>query len=326
MRVITGTNMAEQFHTWIKEQKDSHVAVLLRSGQEAEDFWESGAVTELRLYCQVEKLIWETPEELADRLQACKWRKPAGREHQSKQVEQKEPGDRVYPGKQVEQREPAGRVHPGKQEKPAGRQPYEPEWLLAFGGLYELQEICVARALWLKSDNATAEDKRVPLLFLAQNMIPSSMLPEELLWLRDREGETRYLGAFPEGAADTVIMPPTRGQAKRFYQLFVKMEEKTGSSLWKELAEPLWLRYGVPEYLAGLLALRYVYRMIKGKDFAAMEKLLTQKEVALRDMVWVAREDVLLLAEMAMAGIEMLPRQERLSWQQIKAFYISLCR
>ena len=43
-------------------------------------------------------------------------------------------------------------------------------------------------------------------------------------------------------------------------------------------------------------------------------------------MVWVAREDVLLLAEMAMAGIEMLPRQERLSWQQIKAFYILLCR
>ncbi|WP_455057229.1 hypothetical protein [Jutongia sp.] len=296
MRVITGTNTAEQFHTWIKEQKDSHVAVLLRSGQKAEDFWESGAVTELRLHCQVEKLVWETPEELADRLQACQWR------------------------------EPAGRVHPSKQEEAICRQPYEAEWLLAFGGLYELQEICVARALWLKSDNAAAEDKRVPLLFVAQDMIPASMLPEELLWLRDPEGVTRYLGAFPEGAADTVIMPPTRGQAKRFYELFVKMEEKTGSSLWKELAEPLWLRYGVPEYLAGVLALRYVYRMINGKDFTAMEKLLTQKEVALQDMVWVAREDVLLLAEMAMAGIEMLPRQERLSWQQIKAFYISLCR
>ena len=88
----------------------------------------------------------------------------------------------------------------------------------------------------------------------------------------------------------------------------------------------MWLRYGIPEYLAGILALRFVYRTIKGKDFSAMEKFLTQKEVTLRDMVWVAREDVLLLAEMAMAGIEMLPRQERLSWQQIKAFYILLCR
>ena len=54
MRVITGTNTAEQFHAWIEEQRDSHVAVLLRSGQRAEDFWESGAVTELRLHCQVE--------------------------------------------------------------------------------------------------------------------------------------------------------------------------------------------------------------------------------------------------------------------------------
>ena len=296
MRVITGTNTAEQFHTWIEEQRDSHVAVLLRSGQRAEDFWESGAVTELRLHCQVEKLVWKNPEELADRLRACKWREPA---------------DRVYQSKQVE----SARTCLCATDR-----------LLAFGGLYELQEICVARALWLKGGNALIGNEVMPLLFLAQNMIPASMLPEELLWHRNREGETCYLGSFPEGTADTVIMPPARGQEKRFYSLFVKMEAETGSSLWKELAKPLWLWYGIPEYLAGILALRFVYRTIKGKDFSAMEKFLTQKEVALRDMVWVAREDVLLLAEMAMAGIEMLPRQERLSRQQIKAFYILLCR
>lgn len=294
--MITGTNTAEQFHTWIEEQRDSHVAVLLRSKQGAEDFWESGAVTELRLHCQVEKLVWKNTEELADRLRACKWREPA---------------DRVYQSKQVES---------------ARTCLCTTDHLLAFGGLYELQEICVARALWLKSGNALIGNEVMPLLFLAQNMIPASMLPEELLWHRNREGETCYLGSFPEGTADTVIMPPARGQEKRFYSLFVKMEAETGNSLWKELAKPLWLRYGIPEYLAGILALRFVYRTIKGKDFSAMEKLLTQKEVALRDMVWVAREDVLLLAEMAMAGIEMLPRQERLSWQQIKAFYILLCR
>ena len=296
MRVITGTNTAEQFHTWIEEQRDSHVAVLLRSGQGAEDFWESGAVTELRLHCQVEKLVWKNPEELADRLRACKWREPA---------------DRVYQSKQVES---------------ARTCLCTTDHLLAFGGLYELQEICVARALWLKSGNALIGNEVMPLLFLAQNMIPASMLPEELLWHRNREGETCYLGSFPEGTADTVIMPPALGQEKRFYSLFVKMEAETGSSLWKELAKPLWLRYGIPEYLAGMLALRFVYRTIKGKDFSAMEKFLTQKEVTLRDMVWVAREDVFLLVEMAMAGIEMLPRQERLSWQQIKAFYILLCR
>lgn len=294
--MITGTNTAEQFHTWIEEQRDSHVAVLLRSGQGAEDFWESGAVTELRLHCQVEKLVWKNTEELADRLRACKWREPA---------------DRVYQSKQVES---------------ARTCLCTTDHLLAFGGLYELQEICVARALWLKSGNALIGNEVMPLLFLAQNMIPASMLPEELLWHRNREGETCYLGSFPEGTADTVIMPPARGQEKRFYSLFVKMEAETGSSLWKELAKPLWLRYGIPEYLAGILALRFVYRTIKGKDFSAMEKFLTQKEVTLRDMVWVAREDVFLLAEMAMAGIEMLPRQERLSWQQIKAFYILLCR
>ena len=235
-------------------------------------------------------------EELADRLRACKWREPA---------------DRVYQSKQVES---------------ARTCLCTTDHLLAFGGLYELQEICVARALWLKSGNALIGNEVMPLLFLAQNMIPASMLPEELLWHRNREGETCYLGSFPEETADTVIMPPALGQEKRFYSLFVKMEAETGSSLWKELAKPLWLRYGIPEYLAGILALRFVYRTIKGKDFSAMEKFLTQKEVTLRDMVWVAREDVFLLAEMAMAGIEMLPRQERLSWQQIKAFYILLCR
>lgn len=111
MRVITGTNTAEQFHTWIEEQRDSHVAVLLPvPGQGAEDFWESGAVTELRLHCQVEKLVWKNPEELADRLWACKWREPA---------------DRVYQSKQVE----SARTCLCATDR-----------LLAFGGLYELQE------------------------------------------------------------------------------------------------------------------------------------------------------------------------------------------
>ncbi len=84
--------------------------------QRAEDFWESGAVTELRLHCQVEKLVWKNPEELADRLRACKWREPA---------------DRVYQSKQVE----SARTCLCATDR-----------LLAFGGLYELQEICVARA------------------------------------------------------------------------------------------------------------------------------------------------------------------------------------
>lgn len=288
MKVITGMNTAEQFHRWIDTQRDSHMAVLLRSGERAERFWESEIVTGLRLHCQVERILWETPEELTAKLSVCKLGESAG-------------------GVRMSKRKNSVR-------------------LLAFGGLYELQEICVARAWWQKRNDTSAGNKRVPLLFVTQDMIPAAMLPGEVLWVRNRDGVPRYFGSFQEGAADTVVMPPVRGQAKRFYDLFVKMEEETGDLMWKELAEPLWLRYGVPEYLAGLLALRYVYRVIQGKDFMAMEKLLTQKMVPVRDMVWIAREDIMLLSEMAMAGIEMLPQQERLSWQQIKAFYISLCR
>lgn len=49
-------------------------------------------------------------------------------------------------------------------------------------------------------------------------MYRASMLPEELLWHRNREGETCYLGSFPEGMADTVIMPPGSRTGKAILQ------------------------------------------------------------------------------------------------------------
>lgn len=56
-----------------------------------------------------------------------------------------------------------------------------------------------------------------------------------------------------------------------------------------------------------------------------LEKTAQEFHIGAVEAVWVPREDVKILAGMAMAGIEMLPEQI-LSRQQVGYFYYSLCR
>ncbi len=164
----------------------------------------------------------------------------------------------------------------------------------------------------------------MPLLFLAQNMIPASMLPENCCGTEI--GRVRLLFRIISGRDGGYCYNAAGSRTeKRFYSLFVKMEAETGVLCGRSWLNPC----GCGTEFRNIWQVFWHSALFTARSrerFSAMEKFLTQKEVALRDMVWVAREDVLLLAEMAMAGIEMLPRQERLSWQQIKAFYILLCR
>ena len=57
------------------------------------------------------------------------------------------------------------------------------------------------------------------------------------------------------------------------------------------------------------------------KTAKKLEQILERRKDRPEEMLWIPAEDIELLVNMAMAGIEMLPQQEHLSWQQIKEFY-----
>ena len=123
--------------------------------------------------------------------------------------------------------------------------------------------------------------------------------------------------------------------------------------VWEELAEPLRLRYGVPELKWILLAIRYLYadafgklRLIDaqrdtrpvstpgelcltdapGKLRPVLPAVLEAYGHAFEEELWIPAGDLRLLSSMALEGIEMLPQQENLSWQQIKQFYMKFVR
>ena len=75
-----------------------------------------------------------------------------------------------------------------------------------------------------------------------------------------------------------------------------------------------------------LLAVRYVDLLTETKTAKKLEQILETRKDRPEEMLWIPAEDIELLVNMAMAGIEMLPQQEHLSWQQIKEFYMKLSR
>ena len=103
-------------------------------------------------------------------------------------------------------------------------------------------------------------------------------------------------------------------------------ERNENRYLWEELAEPLWLRYGLPVWMGILLAVRYVDLGVRTRTGRKLEQILAGRQERPEEKLWIPAEDVDLLVNMAMAGIEMLPQQERLSWQQIKEFYMKFSR
>lgn len=288
MKITTTDVFAKSWKTWIHERKGSHVAVLLRSNMLDfnEKTWQQKFLTELRLYCQVDHVQWQGNRNIAEEL----W----------------------------------------------GMTPKE--YLLVFGNFRMLQEICRRRNEGVSDTGQSA--KRPFILFFSTEILWEKMVNREFLWIRDRDGVTLYLGKTRWQDEDLVVLPSVHGtMQKRFFTALSRnvtelaqcmpagQEERTEKRyLWEELAEPLWLRYGLPVWMGILLSVRYVDPGVRTRTGKQLEQILAGRKERPEEKLWIPAEDVDLLVNMAMAGIEMLPQQERLSWQQIKEFYMKFSR
>lgn len=288
MKITTTDVFAKSWKTWIHERRGSHVAVLLRSHtlDFNEKTWQQKFLTELRLYCQVDHVQWQGNRNIAEEL----W----------------------------------------------GMTPKE--YLLVFGNFRMLQEICRRRNEGVSDTGQSA--KRPFILFFSTEILWEKMVNREFLWIRDRDGVTLYLGKTRWQDEDLVVLPSVHGtMQKRFFTALSRnvtelaqcmpagQEERPENRyLWEELAEPLWLRYGLPVWMGILLSVRYVDPGVRTRTGKQLEQILAGRKERPEEKLWIPAEDVDLLVNMAMAGIEMLPQQERLSWQQIKEFYMKFSR
>lgn len=287
MKIITTEAFVKNWKSWVLERKGSHMAVLLCCNDIyfTEETWHQKFLTELRLYCQVDRIPWQKNGNVAERLRQIR-----------------------------------------------------PEYVIAIGNIRMLQEVC-----WNRNQDisGTGEyEKRPPVVFLSTEIMWEQMIKRDLLWIRDRDGVTLYLGRAGWQEEDLVVIPPVHGtEQKRIFTALSRnvtelkkcvpgsREERRDSRyLWEELAEPLWLRYGMPLWMGILLAVRYVDLLTETKTAKKLEQILERRKDRPEEMLWIPAEDIELLVNMAMAGIEMLPQQEHLSWQQIKEFYMKLSR
>lgn len=239
---------------------------------------------------------------------------------------------------------------------------WKPAYLAAMGNYHFLQKVCHLRQTLCEDvDSSFGEDDLPLILFLTRDC--RSLLAKRLLWIRDGDGEVSCLECFDWQQRDIVVLPDRRLSVnyRRFGRALDEWEEalyqillgQNGSLtaevqicgqsrfVWEELAEPLWLRYGIPIDIGLYHAFLFLYR-ISGEEFQRqldavlceescwhadwhLEKTAQELYRGAAEAVWVPRGDVEILTGMAMAGIEMLPEQI-LSRQQVGDFYYSLCR
>lgn len=287
MRIITTEVFFRNWKSWVYKRKGSHMAVLLCCNDIyfTEKTWQQSFLTELRLYCQVDRITWQKNMNIAEWLRQTR-----------------------------------------------------PEYVIAIGSIRMLQEICCGR----NEDVSDLIDRRKSpsLVFFSTEVLWDKIIKREILWIRDQNGATLYLGRTGWQDEDLVVMPPVYGaEQKRIFTALSRNvtelekcvpgseeERRDSRYLWEELAEPLWLRYGVPLWMGILLAVCYVDSTKQTKAVKRTGSILAERKDRTEAQLWIPAEDVDLLVSMAMAGIEMLPQQERLSWQQIKEFYMKLSR
>lgn len=317
MKRIAAETFARQWRSWIISQKDSRVAVLLRSDADIKRKGLESFFMNLRLNCQVDRMLWEDAEAAKKRLAET-----------------------------------------------------DLDFVLAFGGVQQLQEICRMRSAGKENCGRMQGELSWSLLFFATEPIRDPHWKRELVWIRDCEGRTCWSGKAGWKEEDRIIMPKLMDPVNRrcwkeiqhLENTLINLpsmshrsrEEKRGLRyVWEELAEPLRLRYGVPEWKGILLAIRYLYadafgklRLIDaqrdtrpvstpgelcltdapGKLCPVLPAALEAYGHAFEEELWIPAGDLRLLSSMALEGIEMLPQQEHLSWQQIKQFYMKFVR
>ena len=70
MKIITTEAFVKNWKSWVLERKGSHMAVLLCCNDIyfTEETWHQKFLTELRLYCQVDRIPWQKNGNVAERL------------------------------------------------------------------------------------------------------------------------------------------------------------------------------------------------------------------------------------------------------------------
>ena len=193
------------------------------------------------------------------------------------------------------------------------------------------------------------------------------------VWLRDDSLKTIYWGIPHRIAKDLLVKEekelrdPFWEAVQEWRKLFMEAvgEQHDQRRIWEELAEPLYLKYGIPRELGDYLALYYLYDILepakkknleqrfeisirssmrekkKKGDFCQddreyiiarwrghwnwyMEKLAMKYRRPQLLAIKIPAVDVPLLVEAAMEGIEQLSGWQ-LSIRQVKEFYQSLC-
>lgn len=121
---------------------------------------------------------------------------------------------------------------------------------------------------------------------------------------------------------------------------FLEAAPEIERDLCEELAEPLTILYGMPLEIGCYFALVCLYGLLGeqerqriclllGADPAAgvwvLEQLAEQYRKEEIGNILLPREDISLLTEMTMEGMEGYPGQQRLTLEEIEAFYRQLC-
>lgn len=335
MRICSRHSFYKYWNRWITCKKGSPVAVLLCP---AEELW-NGLSEELRLALQQRYPVKTFLCGMSESRQAENRQTEYGMS-ESRQAEYS-----LWDKRQLRE-----------------IQEWEPRLLVGVGDFHFLQEVCRLRQDLQEQPGRKQEVEGISLvLFPVQDC--QRMLSKKVLWIRDREGNTRCLRYLVREHQDMLVLPEQRCSAslqsfrklldlweKAFLQEFAELGDcppPEGEApvrerlLWEELAEPLFLRYGIPLWIGLYYAYLYLYRIAEKEVQQRLDSLLCDLEPRHADWlleeaaeqycspaveaVWLPKGDVELLAEMAMTGIEMLPEQ-KLSWQQVKQFYRSLCR
>ena len=233
---------------------------------------------------------------------------------------------------------------------------WKPDVIVGIGGFEVLQRTC-----WLRN---VLPGEMVPVL-LFSGKDRWKLLEKESLWIRNQEGETIYWGYQREQENDLLVLTDEvvnqkeseteprgiemLGRAVAIWQRgidnLLAEEQDLGWSekkrtLLEELAEPLRIRYGIPMEIGIYYGVLYVYRQLTEKQ---KQRLCTYCKVKITEGCWhlekIAHQvctkeltgtilpvnDIFLLTQMAMEGIENLPPQQQLSWKQVETFYHQLC-
>ncbi len=231
---------------------------------------------------------------------------------------------------------------------------WEPEGLVGLGGFDVLQRVC-----WLHNTMVNESHR----MWLVSGRDRWHLLEKDILWIRNRNGETVYWGYQRKSEQDLLILPDEimnesdfktewrkwellrRANAiwqKGLNELLVEKstdEEESGRTLLEELAEPMRILYGIPMEIGIYYGIMYLYRQLSMEQ---KKELCNHCGVELKQGIWcfekqvlescenelscvcLSQRDIYHLTQMAMEGIENLPPNQQLSWQQVEDFYYEL--